>query len=266
MLDEVAEPVGVRRGPGARAVWRAGAGAAVLASVLFAFWGTPPTTSQDDFVRQLSAGNVATATLSHDSFGLEYDALRRTYDPDATILLWTDQRGKLYRAELRDLVVAEPTGEGDGPVDVVASIDATARAAGVTPPVWGEVGLAAWSRLPLGIVSLCFLGLLVFGSQLRRVTTWGMFWLLGVPLGVGLMWWVVRDAPFDPAMSARAEPRARQRGMTAAGVPRAGGGKTFLLAWVLSLGLAFVLSVLVGIQGSPSSSVSTEPVTIVRTR
>jgi hypothetical protein len=81
-----------------------------------------------------------------------------------------------------------------------------------------------------------------------------MFWLLGVPLGVGLGWWLWPDAPFNPAMVAAAEPAPRQRETTPAGVSRAGSGPMFLLDWAAAIGMAVVLAIAVGVQGSTNGA------------
>jgi hypothetical protein len=92
--------------------------------------------------------------------------------------------------------------------------------------------------------------LLVLGGQPRRVTKWAMFWLLGIPVGGGIAWWLWRDAPFNPAMAAAAEPAPHQRGTSPSGVVRAGGGKVFLAAWAIAVGVAFFLVVVISLQGS----------------
>ena len=242
-----------------RAVTRVVCWVLLVGSALFALWGTPRMTSQDDMAKAVKAGDVRMVEMAPGRYGLEADLpnVNMTQE-NATVVVWEDQSGRLHRTDLSRLAIGipspDPTTAVDGRVDLVATINATAEEAGVAAPTYLDMGIARFATVPLALVTIAAFLLLVFGRQPRRVTKWGMFWLLGIPLGVGLGWWLWRDAPFNQAMSAAAEPAPRQRGMTPAGVPRAGGGKTFFLAWAAAVGMAVLLAMVIGVQGSSSGS------------
>jgi hypothetical protein len=258
-----------RTGMSRRAVVRVVCWVLLVGSALFLLWGTPRMSSQDDMARAVKAGEVRMIELAPGRYGLEVDLPNLNMTPDtATVVVWEDQSGRLHRTDLSRLAIGIPSPDPetsvDGTVDLVATINATAKAAGVTSPTYLDMGLARFATVPLALVTIAAFLLLVFGRQPRRVTKWGMFWLLGIPLGVGLGWWLWRDAPFDPAMADAAEPAPRQRGMTPAGLSRAGGGKTFFLAWAAAIGLAVLLAMVIGVQSSANGpSDPTAPWTFV---
>ena len=238
-----------------RAVVRVLCWALLVGSALFALWGTPRMTSQDDMATAVKAGDVRMVELDPSRYNLEVDLpnLNRTPE-DATVVVWEDQSGRLHRTDLSRLASGVPLADVgttlDGTVDLAATINATAKAAGVASPTYLDMGIARFATIPLALLTIAAFLLLVFGKQPRRVTKWGMFWLLGIPLGVGLGWWLWRDAPFDPRLAAAGEPAPRQRGMTPAGVSRAGGGTTFLVAWAAGIGVAVLVAIVVGLQSS----------------
>jgi hypothetical protein len=220
--------------------------------------------SQDEMAKAVKAGDVRMVELDPSRYSLELDLPNlNTTAADALVVVWQDGSGRLHRTDLTRLAHGIPSADG-GAIDVVATINATAKAGGAAPPTYVGMGLVRFAAVPLALVVFAAFLLLVFGRQPRRVTKWGMFWLLTIPLGAGVGWWLWRDAPFNPAMAAAAEPAPRQRGMTPAGVPRAGGGKTFFLAWAAAIGMAIVLAMVIGVQStSNGSSDPTVPWTIV---
>ncbi|MEV0155466.1 hypothetical protein AB0H57_17230 [Micromonospora sp. NPDC050686] len=67
---------------------------------------------------------------------------------------------------------------------------------------------------PLGalptLLLLSILTVLVFGPAPARGTRWFWFWLLtGVPLGLGLLWWLARERPWRPADTPPPDPTGR---------------------------------------------------------
>jgi hypothetical protein len=141
-------------------------------------------------------------------------------------------------------------------VDIPMTITTTATAAGQRAPGDGLVGPAQWSAFPLAALTLGFLAVLIWGPQPRRVTKWGMFWALWVPLGIGVGWWLARDAPFAPDMNAVAAPGPREKGMRPNGIQRTGGGIAFVAAWGVSIAVGIALAILVGVLGSAGGSSS----------
>ncbi len=157
----------------------------------------------DDQVRQVSA------TCPGDRWipGL---TLRFGFAPfsDAPLLCWLTDTGTTYQATL-----AGPLGyerpEIDAPVgnllieDVEATVQATADTEGLAVPlVDGELITQRWYRLlaePLIVLILLGAVLAVFtGAQPRRFTRLGTCVIvLFTPLLLGVIWWLVREAPWS---------------------------------------------------------------------
>lgn len=238
----------------------------LVGSVLFACWGTPRPASQDDFARALKNGDVRAAQTQPGAYGLEQTGLRIQVtlgQSDWPDVVWEDRSGTLHRTRLTPMPGSDTwpqpsSGEPQpvdafpvqGEVDLDATIAATAQAAGEQQPALGVLGPAQWSAVPLGLLSLGMLGLLVLGGQPRRVTKWGMFWALGVPLGLGLAWWLARDAPFAPAMNRLDPPAPRAKSLQPNGIDRRGGGVVFLVVWGVSIGIGLALAMVIGLLGS----------------
>jgi hypothetical protein len=243
------------------ATWRAPARAALwvllVSSVLFALWGTPRYASQDDLARSLKAGDVlAVSDGSSAKFGLEVGPSGVSVATSGTTAVWEDSTRRLHRTDLQQLSLGVP-GEATGPVDVAATITATAQAAGHPGVVIdGSLGPAEWSALPLGLLVLAALAFLILGPQPRRVTKWGMFWLLWIPLAGGVAWWLAREAPFVERLRAVVAPPPRVRGDMPYGVRRAGGGVTVVVTLGVSILLGLGLAVVLGLGSSSGGSSS----------
>ncbi len=251
-----------------RAVGRVALWVLLVLSVLAAMWGTPRSASQDDFARAVKAGDVRALQTYDGRYGLEWTALSIQVQFGTTssrpVVLWEDQRGMLHRTDLSWLGGGTPGSVGDT-IDLLATIDATAQAAGVPVPTVDEgLGLAEHSAVPMGLLTLLFLGILVFGPQPRRVTKWGMLWVICIPLGLGMAWWLARDAPFSPAMNRVAQPVPGDKGMLPNGIRRTGGGVAFLGAWGISVLVGIAAAVLIGLVSTTNGgSVPTEPWSLV---
>lgn len=227
----------------------------VVLSGLLALWGTPASASEAAFGAALRAGQVRAVSVAADSrHGLELRlplpaSVSFVSSVNASSVVWASSSGRLYRTNVSTLAglsdpsldgsTAEPGSVGSH-VDVYRSIVATATAAGVPVPTVGSLGLSGWLGWPLVLMWLTGVLLLVAGPQPRRVTKWGLFWVLGLPAGIGLVWWVLRDSPWDPRMTALAPPAPRVRGMLPSGIHRADGVTSFLRVLVVT----FVLGVL----------------------
>jgi hypothetical protein len=87
-----------------------------------------------------------------------------------------------------------------------------------------------WWLLATAIAYLLVLGTVLFGPQPRRFTRWAAFWWVTMPLGVGAVWLLVREAPWSRTASAMPEllPHGKQK-LTAEGDPRFTGGLAFLV-------------------------------------
>jgi hypothetical protein len=249
-----------RTSTGRWATWRAPVRVllwvALVGSVPFALWGTPRYSSQDDFARALKAGDVAAVSLADQGrYGLEAGPSGVTVAASPTSVVWESSDGRLHRTDLQPLSVGDPGSPGDA-TDLSRTIAATWRAAGHDAPLFDQgLGIAGRSATPLGLLTLAALFWIIAGPQPRRVTKWGMFWLLFIPLGVGLAWWLARDAPFVERLHRAAAPPPRARGDMPYGVGRVGGGTTVLVSIGASIALGLLLAVVLGL-GSTSNGPS----------
>jgi hypothetical protein len=246
--------------------------ALVLGSLLMSFWATPIDSSEAEFGSALAAGDVR-AAVRDDGQAVGIDARFGTglwatsrRSSDVPSILWTTGTGRVYRTRLDTLAqlpAPSATSTSDdahdaipgfdasanpavaAKVDIAASLVATARAAGVAPPDPTSLGWAKQLGNALGYVQVAAFLLLVVGSQPRRFTKWGQFWLLGLPAGAGLFWWVLRDAPFDPGMRSLPEPAPHAQVQISDDVVRRGGRQGFVALLIGSLVLSAVVAGLV---------------------
>lgn len=252
------------RGPRRHVLQVVAAGLVVVAMAL-SLWGMPRQASEAAFGQALRDGQVVGVVPDtgqkvgadlHVGLGGWFASSRSS---SAGSILWSSTDGRLYRTTLDSLATLPPVGAatsddtagtGTSPtVDVQRSIEATARAASVAVPDQTSLGWAGRLDLPLSVLLLGALILLVMGPQPRRFTKWGTFWLLGLPLGAGLIWWLLRDAPFDPAMRAVPEPEPHRHGPGAHGVLRRSGAVGFAWALVGSLAMTLLLVGVVDARG-----------------
>ena len=253
VVPDLASAVGTGRGLGRAR--RVAALAVVVLCGLLALWGTPAPASEAAFGAALRSGQVRAVSVAADRrYGLELRlplpvSVSFVGSVNAPSVVWASSSGRLYRTDVSTLAgLSDPSQEGStgqpgsmgSQVDVFRSIVATATGAGVLAPRVGWLGVYGWLGWPLAVLSLLALLLLVAGPQPRRVTKWGLFWILGLPAGIGLAWWVWRDSPWDPRMSALPAPAPRVRGVMTSGIDRADGVTSFLRVLVAT----FVLGVL----------------------
>ncbi len=95
---------------------------------------------------------------------------------------------------------------------------------------------------------------LILGPQPYRFTKWGVFWLLSIPLQLGALWWVLKEAPWN-ASAVRAQQAAAEGqagGAQADGAPphRCRGGWT-------GLGYSVLIGTIVLFVGSMLASLLT---------
>jgi hypothetical protein len=246
-------------------------------------WGTPRHASEAAFGAALRSGDV-TSAVRDDGQNLGDEkrlgaavSLTTRRSSSISSVVWTTGDGRVYRTSLATLAgLPSPSANGgvedssagqpgvdasgnvvaDAKVDIPRSIEATAHAAGVPVPDQTSLGWAGRLGDPLAVLEFAALILLVMGPQPRRFTKWGQFWLLGIPAGVGLLWWVLRDAPFDAAMRAVPEPAPRARGVIGGDVVRRSGAVGF--GWAL-LGSAVLSAVVLGVVHAGGWDARPEP-------
>jgi hypothetical protein len=97
------------------------------------------------------------------------------------------------------------------------------------PPTIRTNASVEWLSQAMGITFLALLVVLITGWQPRRSTKWAAFWLLLLPGGLGMLWILVREAPWSRQMAALPEPAT---GLWSPG--RWTGGWTFIAVALLS--------------------------------
>ena len=214
----------------------------VVVCIGLAAYGTPRQVAGSQLASALRAGDVRAITWDEGaSFGLEMAGRGYTgqfYGQQPQQVLWVDAAGALHRT----WIPWSPTSAATE-VDLDATIAATARADGVAVPQLDGNGLQPWTQLgwPLILVELLSVLVLLWGPQPRRKTKWATFWTFGVPGGLGVAWWLLRDAPWSRAANALTEPVSNERGTMPEGHNRMGGGVAFFLIFL------FVGSLLTGL-------------------
>ncbi len=250
---------------------------AIAVCALMALWGTPSRASEAAFGAALRSGDVSSWEIEDQTgtrYGLEvapgFSVNVTTYASSSSTVIWSDSRGRLYRTSVGGLQSLPDPDAPEGAnltdpsndiywsngyqVDVGQTLEATARSAGVPAPSWG-LGPASYLGLPLAVLEVGAVIALLASAQPRRRTKWGTFWMLGIPAGVGLTWWVLTDSPWSAATDALPAPEPRQRGPVPGVADRRGGGTMVLIAFALSLVVSLgllVVRVLPGLGDRPA--------------
>jgi hypothetical protein len=246
----------------------AGVAAAVVSLVV-----TPVPVSSSTLLADLRAGRVDEVVLrcrADESAAFTTGFPANTFDAQ---VCWS-HGWWAYRTsalELEEQLAASASAPGADPVDVRASVAATAVDAErpqprfVAPlPVGGEMGLTtlASSWLWLGLWLLAVL-LLAGGPQPRRMTKWGVFWTLAFPLNAGVLWWLFAEAPWSARARALPEPASFRVRVMYDGRGRFGGGQMFGLLVLAALAYS-VLAFGVGHGLGALLSVDTQDAWVVR--
>jgi hypothetical protein len=214
--------------------------AATIGGLMMAAVPVSPQTLLD----HLRAGTVDEVTLrcvSSDSVTFFTGAA----DTFAGEVCWS--RGPLHyrtdaqtlREELRDADVI------DGGAALRPSLVAAAREAGhpaptvtrMSPGDFAAGQLVVWANTLATIAAVVFL---IVGPQPRRMTKWGVFWTLMLPLNVGMLWWLFAEAPWAPRARALPEPASQRVRVMYDGRTRFGGGQMFVVLLLASMALAVV--------------------------
>ena len=170
---------------------------------------------------------------------------------------WVNRSGLSYVADLRELADEWRIALGDQRPDLAATVTATVEAAAPGTVVsrsqgwtWGVHSFARSAGL---IVLLGLVIALVRGPQPRRLTKWGTFWVLLIP-GLGAVWWLKGDAPWNRDLQRLPEPLPRWRGDVGGYVQRHGGLTGFAALVLCSLLIGYsadIAASLVGAEDHP---------------
>jgi hypothetical protein len=180
--------------------WRWPLVAAVVLGIVLCVLSVPFRAETADFASDLAAGKIARVDLAPPQRGLGWPTVQITSSESQ--VRWQNNNGLTYQAPLYF-----PTGAHE--TDVEQTIAATARSAHQEVPMFtGSIGPlgSAWFAWQLWVVWLLCVVLLLLGPQPRRLTKWGTFWILGVGFGLGALWWLWREAPWNARASALPEP------------------------------------------------------------
>jgi len=239
-----------------RVVWAALLALTVLATIVILFT-TPLNAGEGEFIHALRTGEVGSVAVGSSSDFQVRNGLTITNGAhDDIAVSWVNRFGFRRSAVLNGLMAlrdppALNDGTSSGPppaLDPAASITATARSLGATPPAIVGRGALPFGRiawLPEGVLFL-MIAVMLLGPQPRRMTRWGAFWAYTAPLNSGIFYALLRDSPWNQKMNRMPEPRAGDRvaanPATGTAIRRLGGWKMFIWAFLLSnLALSLVL-------------------------
>lgn len=238
--------------------------AVILAGTLLVVWTTPRSTSIDQLSTDLQAGRVSWIEVDCWPSGdglVGFSVIPDTFsDGPGRDVCWSTTGGRRYAADadglhdaVRDQLRVQYGRRAATPGE---PLETTLRqsAADLSPDDHvdfgrGSTGTGDVRHWVIGIVGVCVLGLIasmVAGAQPRRGTRWGWFWLMTALGGLGTVWYLVREAPWNPAARAMPEPLAHQ---TTVPTPDGGTRDRFsgVRGFVLNLLLGFGVSLIVGL-------------------
>ncbi len=237
--------------------------AVILVVDVLALLSAPVGATPDDLAADLGAGRVRVAQVGQlEPTGWMLPGFPgRQVDASAPrrAIRWTTIYGATYQVPVSRLPVTAPQQLSDQ--QVVDLVAATATAAGRAAP---RVSTARLTDTPDHLAAAAFLAwllilaMMMLGPEPRRCTRFGWFWLLGIPGGFGLAWFLLREAPWSrEAVVLQPLPPGKVRRRPGEPRLRWGGWSTFLLLSTLAAFGVVVLDQLVsGLLGHhPGTSI-----------
>lgn len=230
----------------------------------FIWWTTPQQSSTSQLGQDLQEGRVTTLELSCHAEGgdglVGFTVVSRPDfggGGDGGEICWATSWGRSYAAAASDLadqlrlgVKLQHLGSyGLGVFDRSVRASAADLAPGEGPTVasYGD-GTGPARDWVAGAVGLSVLGLfvtMVVGRQPRRGTRWGVFWVMTACSGLGTVWYLLRESPWNAEAASWPEPEAHEtRVLRADGTARSrfSGLAGFGVALLTTIGLTALLS------------------------
>jgi hypothetical protein len=204
---------------------------------------TPLDASFGALISDMEEGTVAEVVLGCDADDAVSGFQLHIGTPPAeerADVCWRNRFGVSYAADVHAETSVRQGSRGrvirPGPLDAtLAAVEAADPSVPISDDrMWTEtvrdvsnvLGLAVF-----GVLLVC----LVVGPQPRRLTKWGTFWVLLAPAGLGAVWLLAREAPWDRNLQQLPEPPPRWRGDIGGGIRRHGGWTGFALLLIVSL-------------------------------
>ncbi|MEU1755797.1 hypothetical protein ABZ436_24495 [Micromonospora matsumotoense] len=189
-----------------------------VAWVVLSWWSAPRQASTAQAAADLSAGRMvsyqwAEGWESNARWGWTDDRTLRSSGTAGPLFSWRTTDWRVHYTEFdRGSTGPDPAGSFDamrysGPQS--AAFDQAVRSAARQPTAQGAEVPSPVRVLPV-LLMVQVLVVLVVGPDPARGTRWFWFWVLtGVPLGLGLIWWLARERPWHPAAGRPPEPAGR---------------------------------------------------------
>ncbi|MFC6566465.1 hypothetical protein [Actinoplanes utahensis] len=256
MTDGAVRP-SLLRHAGKPASWRRAVRALLAAAwvvwLVSSWWAAPRETDLARARADVAAGRVQSYQRGDTwsdatSFSWNRHASLRSWGTDGPLLVWRTTDGRLHYTVTDVVSGTEPDEPGVG-LTPMPPLARELDAAGVerSDPIGPLTSLTAVST----VLIIVFLAILRFGPVPVAGTRWFWFWLVvGVPLGFGFVYWLLRERPWTSAAGTIAD---------AAGDVRRRWYVGFAISFVATLGgslLAYGLHRLLGEWMIPSTLIS----------
>ncbi|MEU1606681.1 hypothetical protein [Micromonospora matsumotoense] len=186
--------------------------------VVLSWWSAPRQASTAQAAADLSAGRMvsyqwAEGWESNARWGWTDERTLRSSGTAGPLFSWRTTDWRVHHTEFdRGSTGPDPAGSFDGmrySGPQAAAFDQAVRSAARQPAAQGVDAPSPVRVLPV-LLLVQALVVLVVGPDPVRGTRWFWFWVLtGMPLGLGLTWWLARERPWHTAVGRPPEPTGR---------------------------------------------------------
>jgi hypothetical protein len=171
---------------------------------------TPRHAGAADFAHDLRAGKVNSYQVGSTFETRHLTPLSVFENSDsgssASSVLWSTGPFHRYSFTLDSVLGADRTRSAP---DVEARRFVAANIGGQRVPTLEPLGNSWSERIAAPVTAAAYLALLVVlgrGPQPRRATKWSLFFIYGIPAGLGAFWALLREAPWSREAMSRPEP------------------------------------------------------------